>query len=85
MRWFTQRWRFRPEWLAEVSKLAEDAYKAAKKQWSDDIPQRRSPRPEQTVYEAFNALSEDNDENELHRYLNSPRLKGSAAKDPLKW
>jgi len=65
-------------------RLAESAYKAAKKLWSDSIPQKKSPQRDKTAYEAFNTLSDDDeDENELNRYLNSPRLKGIASLDPL--
>jgi hypothetical protein len=86
MRWFDN-WQLKPLWRAEVLRLAESTYKAAKKLWSDSIPQKKSPQRDKTAYEASNTLSDDDDddENELNRYPNSPRLKGIALVDPLRW
>jgi len=64
-------------------RLAKSAYKAAKKLWIDSIPQKKSPQRDKTAYKAFNTLSkDDDDENKLNRYLNSPRLRGIALLDP---
>jgi len=68
-----------------VLKLAVDVYKVAKKLWSDDIPQRPSPRRDKTAYEVFNNLTDNEEEDELQQYLSMPRLTSKATKDPLKW
>ena len=85
MQWFNKHWNSKPAWRADVSKIVAEAYKAAKKLWADDMPQRASPRRDKTAYEAFNDLSEDEEEDELQRYLNAPRLKGDAKDHPLDW
>ena len=51
------------------------------------MPLRKSPQREKTAFKIFNNLSDDdNDEaDELHQYLSSPRLKGTLADNPLQW
>lgn len=62
MQWCNKHWSSKPAWHADVSKLAAEAYKAAKKLCADDVPQRASPRRDKTAYEAFNDLSDEEEE-----------------------
>ena len=82
-RWFRLKWSNRKDWLRRVDTVIEEAYAAAKKQYSNEVI-RISPKRELSRFAAYNNLDDiDGDMDELTQYRRE--LPADAHVDPLAW